>query len=513
MDRVFYICALLTLSAAQDAPTVDSKLGVIRGKLVDYNFRGNTLSTKEFRGIPYAKPPVGDLRFKKPEPYDPFSEPFEATEFGSPCPQVDLLNLGIASENEDCLTLNVYVPVGESDGSDGFAVMIFIHGGGFSMGVSYIVPGEVLAPYGNVILVTINYRLGIFGFANTGNDNAVGNQGLWDQRLAIQWVNDNIAAFGGDPSRITIFGESAGSVSVFLQGMYPKNAGLFQNIIAESGAPTLPYQLKRDTLVGLKYVAEGLGCSTDDADSVYECLRTASAKDIAAKLTELAADVQKMLEVQFLPTLDGDFIKQDPNDIIKNSKISPTEEVRFLRSLRLINGMNTAEGVLWLQFLPEYNASDADNLVISDEDMKNMHIPNALPFILLGKPTSELLVSLIAAEYTDWANPGNAREMYVKMSSDAYFTVPGTEFSAFHANDTSAKSWLYVFDARLEMRILPTPSWVDGANHGDELAPVFGYCASDYAMVVNRTDYVPPEWELNLSERMMTYWSNFAKFG
>lgn len=513
MHCVYYICALLALSAAQDAPTVDSKLGVIKGKLVDYNFRGNTLSTKAFLGIPYAKPPVEDLRFKKPEPYGPFSEPFKATEFGSACPQMDLLGLGISSEGEDCLTLNVYVPDGESDGSNGFAVMIFIHGGGFSIGVSYIVPGEVLAPYGNVILVTINYRLGIFGFANTGNDNAKGNQGLWDQRLAIQWVNDNIAAFGGDPSRITIFGESAGSVSVYMQGMYPKNEGLFQNIIAESGAPTLPYPLKRDGLTGLKFVAESLGCSVDDADSIYECVRTASTKDIMEKLGELATDVDKMMEVQFLPTLDGDLIKQDPNDIVKKSKISPTAEVKFLRSLRLINGINSAEGVLWLQFIPGYNASNAENMVISHEDMKNMHIPNALPLMLPGRPTSELLVSLVAAEYTDWANPGNAREMYVKMSSDVYFNVPGIEFSALHANDTSAKSWLYLFDARLEIRLLPTPSWIEGANHGDEMVPVFGYCTSSYAKLVNKTDYIPPEWELNLSERMMTYWSNFAKFG
>ncbi|KAH3890258.1 hypothetical protein DPMN_014332 [Dreissena polymorpha] len=179
-------------------PNVTTQLGVINGNTRNGEFDGKVYAVNEYLGIPYAKPPVGDLRFKRPEPFGNLPSPFDATRYGNVCPQSDFLKVGMRSTTEDCLFLNIFVPITERDLEQGHAVMVFIHGGGFTMGSGETTPGHVLAWFGNVIVVTINYRLGLLGFLNMGTKNAKGNQGLWDQRLALQWVQANIGEFGGD---------------------------------------------------------------------------------------------------------------------------------------------------------------------------------------------------------------------------------------------------------------------------------------------------------------------------
>lgn len=511
-----YICLYFSLSTFTFAfvlgSSVNSKLGLIQGKTVKHLFDGQEYSTDLYLGIPYAKPPTGPLRFKRPQPHGKFSAPLDATKFGSACPQNNMMDLGVDSIDENCLSLNVYVPKEKLDVESRYPVMIFIHGGGFMVGASNMVPGQILSSFGNIILVTINYRLGIFGFANTGDDKAQGNMGLWDQRLAIQWVEENIAAFGGDSARITIFGESAGSMSVFMQGMFPENKGLFQNIISESGTPAMPFGALPNNLDSLKYVANELKCETDDAGKIFNCLQTADVKTIMHKLGELGKDLEAMLKVQFLPTVDGDFVKRPPLETLLMSKDTPAEEIKALRSYRLINGINTAEGAMWLPYVLG-NAEEPENAVISHGDMKNVHIANMLLTLTMGQPVPELLSSLVTYEYTDWSDPSNARLMYVKLMGDLFFNVPGVEFCLLHANETTSHTWLYSFDARIEKHFLLTPKWLNGANHGDELLPVFGYDVPEFGPLADLKDYKPPQWELHLSKRIMKYWSNFAKFG
>jgi cholinesterase/neuroligin len=139
------------------------------------------------------------------------------------------------SYSEDCLYLNIYAPKKPEQGEK-LAVMVWFHGGGFIVGSADIYPADHLAVYGDVVVVTVNYRLTVFGFLSTGDEHAPGNYGLWDQRMALDWVNKNIEGFGGDPARVTIFGESAGAASVIYQGLYPDNRGLFQRVVAQSGS-------------------------------------------------------------------------------------------------------------------------------------------------------------------------------------------------------------------------------------------------------------------------------------
>ncbi|XP_052071092.1 carboxylesterase 1F-like [Mytilus californianus] len=197
------------------------------------------MNYNEFRNIPFAKPPVGGLRFHQPVPYGSWSDIYDATRFGPSCIQSvnGIVDQYVPNTNtsEDCLVLNIYVPSGFSE-SNAKSVIIWVHGGGYYLGQGMFYDGSYLSGIGDVIVVTINYRLGVFGFFSTMDDVALGNYGLWDQQMAIKWVHDNIESFGGDPNSVTIAGQSAGAFSVALQALNPANKGLFHRVIAQSGA-------------------------------------------------------------------------------------------------------------------------------------------------------------------------------------------------------------------------------------------------------------------------------------
>ncbi|XP_053385645.1 para-nitrobenzyl esterase-like [Mercenaria mercenaria] len=209
-----------------------AKFGDIIGFTERVKFGNQTLQVRKFLGIPYAEPPTGNLRFEKPVMKTRLHTPFKALNYSSKCPQPQL---EYGTMSEDCLYLNIFTPSDSS--STNVApkpVMIWIHGGAFIEGYSDIYAGDIISSLADVIVVTLNYRLGVLGFFSTHDPTAKGNCGLWDQQLAIRWVNENIADFGGDTTNITIFGESAGSSSVIYQMLYPGNKGLFKRATAES---------------------------------------------------------------------------------------------------------------------------------------------------------------------------------------------------------------------------------------------------------------------------------------
>ena len=188
-----FFCLVLCSGPGYSADTavVNTKLGTIIGTQQDINVFGRDVKIARYLGIPYAEAPVGDLRFRKPVPKQSLRSPFNATKHGDNCLQMDLLALFKESDSsEDCLFLNVYVPVDRL--REDLAVMIWLHGGGFVSGASDPFVSDNLAAHGNVIVVTLNYRLSLWGFLSTGDEHAAGNYGLWDQHIAIKWVHDNI---------------------------------------------------------------------------------------------------------------------------------------------------------------------------------------------------------------------------------------------------------------------------------------------------------------------------------
>ncbi|CAH1788650.1 unnamed protein product [Owenia fusiformis] len=193
----------------------------------------STKPIQVFRAVPYAKPPVDAMRFKAPEDVEWWNGERNASGASPICPQQ-----GMSSPlmKEDCLTLDIYTPTIDVNAS--LAIQIWIHGGAFKDGSSSEFQGIAMATYENVIFISINYRLGILGFLTSNSSEAPGNQGLWDQRQAFMWVKENIKPFGGDPNKITISGESAGSIAVSAHILSPKTEGLFEQAISQSGTAT-----------------------------------------------------------------------------------------------------------------------------------------------------------------------------------------------------------------------------------------------------------------------------------
>src|ERR1700723_4446300 len=273
-----FVCALaiagltwgFATAASADSLTVKTDQGKVQGKTI------NDGKVKAFLGLPYAAPPIGDLRWKAPESPAKWKGTRDATSFGARCAQnriYDDMVFQDSGPSEDCLFLNVYAPADSTDKSK-LPVMFWIHGGGYAGGASSEPRhnGDFL-PLKGVVLVTINYRVGVFGFlvtdelAREGNG-AAGNYGLLDMVAALHWVNSNIKNFGGDPGNVTIFGESAGSFAVSTLMASPLAQGLFEKAIGESGAafsnvlPTdaLDARLKKDddwvATLGVKSLSE-----------------------------------------------------------------------------------------------------------------------------------------------------------------------------------------------------------------------------------------------------------------
>ena len=242
------------------------------GKLRGFQHVLNGKSVFQFLGVPYAEPPVGSLRFKPPLPISGWTGTKNATDFGPECMQNVYRPGPRPSMSEDCLVLHVYVPETLSPVKQR-AVMVWIHGGAFVIGKASTYDGAHLALRGDVIVVTINYRLGVFGFLSTGDTSSPGNYGLLDQRLAIKWVKDNIEKFGGNSSLITIFGESAGGVSTGMHVISPQNVGLFQRAIVQSGNMLVPWAIVPNPLQFATKIGSHLSCSQPQHVNTSDLIR------------------------------------------------------------------------------------------------------------------------------------------------------------------------------------------------------------------------------------------------
>jgi para-nitrobenzyl esterase len=269
-----------------------------------------------FNGIPFAKPPVGPLRWRMPEAPEAWAGVRDASTFGNIAPQVASASGAVlggtpGTRSEDCLYLNIQTPACDRARR---AVMVWIHGGAFVTGAGSVgtYNGKYIVPRGDIVLVTINYRLGAFGFLNLrdatdGKLPGTGAEGLGDQIAALRWVRDNIAAFGGDPDNVTIFGESAGGMSVGALLASPAARGLFHKAIPQSGASDIGYARETSARVA-RHLLEKLG-TTDAQDLPWEAILEVQ-KDI------LAAPRALGVGMPFAPTIDGDVLPKRAIDCV-----------------------------------------------------------------------------------------------------------------------------------------------------------------------------------------------------
>ncbi|MBN2169541.1 MAG: carboxylesterase family protein, partial [Actinobacteria bacterium] len=286
--------------------TIELDSGAVSGKR-----QGEVIS---YLGIPYASPPTGKLRWTPPQPVSPWSKTKACNKFGPACPQIKSKFYDVGPTSEDCLYLNVWVPERRS-GSE-FPVLVWLHGGGFTTGAGSqdLYNGSNLALKGFVV-VTLNYRLGPLGFlalpalSDESPEGSSGNYGLLDQIAALQWVQRNIEAFGGDKDRVTLFGESAGAVSTCFFLLSPAAEGLFQYAIIESAplwiskilpAASLPLEKAKET--GLRLVSK-LGISEDG--NVLASLRARTTEEIVGATKPGEGMAALTNELQFGPVIDG----------------------------------------------------------------------------------------------------------------------------------------------------------------------------------------------------------------
>ncbi|KAK0397839.1 hypothetical protein QR680_002296 [Steinernema hermaphroditum] len=297
---------------------VKTSLGTIRGKTITID---DGRRVHAFLGIPYAEAPVGELRFQKPIPIEPWDDVKNCTKFGSRAIQADMIwdrFIVPVAKSEDCLHLNVFVPEWETETQR--PVLVFIHGGGFAI--------HSTANYGDkgicrnicrhdVIVVTIQYRLGLLGFLSTGDENCPGNIGLWDQTLALKWVKENIDSFGGNPDNITVFGQSAGAVGADLLSISPHSRDLFKRVILMGGNAECDWAIVKPES-GLK-IAESIALKNgwkcdDEVDTVkrnrslIDFLRLLPTQQLEIGLWGCSGFNRKEKGLKFCPVIDNDFL-------------------------------------------------------------------------------------------------------------------------------------------------------------------------------------------------------------
>lgn len=463
-----------THAATTDPSLVKTQQGVVQGN-VQPTFRS-------FLGIPYAAPPVGNLRWKPPQAHAPWSTTLNATVAGSPCAQT-ASPFGQASTNENCLFLNVYTP---NPVTTNAPVMVWIHGGAFVAGEgSDYNPSATLVAQG-AIVVTINYRLGAFGFlalpslsAEDANGSS-GNYGLQDQQFALQWVHNNIQAFGGNSNNVTIFGESAGGFSVCANIASPDASGLFQRAITESGPCTFPFPTLASVESTDATLAANLGCSQQIATQQTACLRALTTQQIlAAQPTGFNVGNSSGSILPFSPNVDGSVLPQSPTNALLSGRFN---------HVPVLEGTNQTEGRLFIALGFDLTANGP---------LTAAQYPVVVQALVGAKIAPQVL-----QEYplSNFSSPDVALSA---IFGDAGFSCPARAADQLFA--ASVPTFAYEFnDINAPMLFLPPVSFPYGATHTDEIQYLFQIDALASRLNANQTQ---------LSQQMISYWAQFAKNG
>ncbi|XP_067386187.1 acetylcholinesterase-like [Emydura macquarii macquarii] len=477
-----------------DGTVVITTSGPIQGKRLPAG--SNTVTA--FLGIPYAEPPVGALRFQKPLPHKPWNRVLEATSFGKACHQLQLTDYPDAEmfsvkmpQSEDCLFLNVWVPHPRPPGP--IPVLVWIHGGGFYMGATSVElhNGRFLATGGKVIVASMNYRLGPLGFLSLPPA-APGNAGLWDQRLALRWVWKNAAAFGGDPARLMLFGQSAGAAAVGLHLLSPRSRPFFTRAVLQSGAPNGPWAWtsleeakKRGQTLGRL-----LGC-TDGGNNtaLVGCLQGKEPGEIT-KFEFSVLQYPDLMAIPFLPTPDGDFLPDAPPRLLKARHGPP---------IPILTGFTANEGSYLLSGgATGFNLENASS--IGWEELLRV-----VRLMVPGAP--EEAVQAVARRYSrEGEGQGEAQYRWAmeQFLGDYSIVCPVAEVAGQEA-EAGNPVYAYYFTHRSSS--LSSPAWT-GVPHSSDLLFTLGTLVS-----VGGTNHAPTEAEVGLSRKVMRYWVEFARSG
>ena len=498
---VFIVVACFSFGITNLSATiiVETQYGEIIGKTTQFLDENDGFQTVySFLGVPFASPPVNELRFEPPQrPAAWKPQTYNATFFRNVCPQKNFSYFEKSirnvwpefswenDSNEDCLYLNIFTPGNKTSNASHFhPVIMFIHGGSYAFGTTarHTTPGEVLPRLG-VVLVTIQYRLGPFGFMTAGDGVARGNWGMLDQVEALKWIKENIEVFGGDPNRVTILGVSSGGASVGLHILSPLSEGLFHRAITESGVEFSPFAFNsvKKAIDKTNITAGKLSCDTTSSKRMMDCLRSKSAQSIIDKFDWRNTG----------PIIDRYFIYDTPKNLRRSGKFN---------KVPLISGFNSHEGAhntpqefhpprdITTSVLREFINNFVENHILQDNNKTAVIIEDAIEF-----------------QYTPWSKTPDSpslRQEIVNIMSDYYVAAPTLGVLGIH----SALAPTYMFEFNHRSAESDTDAWM-GVAHGENTPYVFG------APFLNSTALNFTNEDRNISRLIMTLYANFAKYG
>ena len=492
------------VAARRDDLIINTVKGRVRG--VRYYLPSLGKAVDAYLGIPFAKAPVGHLRFKHPQPNESWRGIYNATKLPNSCYQSpdEFFGPDFAGSNmwnpttrvsEDCLYLNVWVPKTHPRLRKS-GVLVWIYGGGFYSGTTTLnlYDGKILAATNNIIVVSIGYRVGALGFLALNHNSAPGNAGLFDQLMGLEWIQRNIKHFGGNPLNVTIFGESAGSVSVSLHLLSSLSRSKFQRAVMQSGTANMPWgTLEMDEAVrrGSELAFDYLGCPrSDDMEEVAECLRDIPPQ----RLIDEQWVSRGVMQFPFLPVIDGAFLLETPDMSLKRQNF---------KRCPILLGSNYNEGSFFIIY-ELYNLLKLDKSSMTHEQFEASLKALFLYYPQYPSTLTRFGADAIEYEYTHWLDKDDQLKNINNLDSavgDSHFVCHLNHFAHAYAN-AGENVYMYYFTQRYSSN--PWPEWM-GVLHGDEIMFTFG---EPLKAGLNYT-----KGEKKLSRKMMQYWTNFAKTG
>lgn len=487
--------AAQVLSSSSTGPTASSKVNACQVTIDSGAIQGTSRGQScAYLGVPYAASPAGAGRWRPPATVVPWSGVRNAISFGNMCPQLQTIQgVPTAVGNEDCLNLNIFAP---TNAMSPLPVIFFMHGSGNRASSNRGQPGasfdgQYLAEHASVVVVVINYRLGALGWlahpsldaesANAGGTGTSGNYGILDQIAALQWVQRNIAAFGGDPSRVTVTGHSAGTQDSAVLLASPLARGLFASVLLDGGSfarfdsPTLAeYEAKPYPQGAGADVATRLGCAT--AADIPACLRAVPSATIVKTVNGVGGVFN---EPTYRPIVDGVVLLDNALQTVKEGAHN---------HVPVIIGGGDRETANPNAFIP-LNADPDDAHYEADV------------YTLFGQPVGDQVLALYPS-----ANYPTPRDAFVAVTTDYRFLCPARQLARAISNSQQQPVYRFVFT---HAQSSPPVATAQGAFHGEELLFIFHTFTSGGLFGV----FTPTAEELALSDQMIGYWSRFAAAG
>jgi len=462
---LLYACLVsaltLQLALRADSEVVDTEYGPVRGETIPIFLNDGERRITHFLGVPFAKPPINELRFEPPQKHEGWQGEFIADTLSDQCMQSPLGVLVLTHPlwfrySEDCLTMNIYKP---ENVLTPLPVMVWFYGGGYTGGGNIQYPGHFLAAR-DVIVVVPNYRVGVFGFASTPDRTINGNMGMLDQVMALEFVRDNIERFGGLPNRVTIFGQSAGASSSALHMISPLSRGLYYQAILESGADNNVWTINYPAQEPDNYifqVAEKTNCTRVTIAEMLACMREVSARDL--RIADSIQCTPGYFCQGFAPIVDG------PGGFLPEHPMKLREELGE-NSVPVIAGHCSDDGSLYtIYFIPE--ANDGGFTREEFQYYLRTRLVGIFTDALESEEIAENAYQAFDWKYTPWPYIEDLdanREAFNKMITDGAFGYPHDRHAKLNAEHADTYTYVIAFKSLNSTSFIP--EWMGVPHNG-----------------------------------------------